>query len=513
MLNIRAVTALAIGAGALAVGTFCIARPSAVRADDDGFRGFFPGNLVVSRTVYTGTGATVKIGQQLPPVCGTGATCTAKATDDGRYPSVNYTNNVWNNDNADGSFGITSPIFLDQVTPWGETIGTIAIDSSKLVTSFSSKSELALNLSPDKTALTFMGYVAPPNTLDVSNSNTPGVMDPTNPVGTSYYRAVAEMNAFGQLSITDSNAYSGNNGRAAIKANGLYFTVGNSNNGGGTPANVVAAGGLQVLTPGAAAGAPLKLGSFSVTQINPFTGQPYAAKADKAGKDDNFRGITIFNNTLYISKGSGGNGIDTVYQVGAAGSLPTLAQAPNVPINVLPGFNTVSAKTSTNSFPFGIWFANATTLYVADEGDGNLADAAGSTTAGLQKWSLVNGVWQLDYVLQNGLDLGQQYSIPNYPAAINPATDGLRNLTGRVDNNALVTIYAVTSTVSNNGDQGADPNKLVMITDLLNNTNPTVAKHERFQTIRTARYGEVLRGVSFTPGTMDENGHLTGGDR
>ena len=41
-------------------------------------------------------------------------------------------------------------------------------------------------------------------------------------------------------------------------------------------------------------------------------------------------------------------------------------------------------------FPFGIWFANASTLYVGDEGDGVAVDAPTSTKAGLQKWSLVN---------------------------------------------------------------------------------------------------------------------------
>ena len=44
---------------------------------------------------------------------------------------------------------------------------------------------------------------------------------------------------------------------------------------------------------------------------------------DKPGKDTNFRGLTIFDNTVYISKGSGGNGINTVYQVGGQGTLPT----------------------------------------------------------------------------------------------------------------------------------------------------------------------------------------------
>ena len=61
---------------------------------------------------------------------------------------------------------------------------------------------------------------------------------------------------------------------------------------------------------------------------------------------------------------------------------------------VLQGFPTTLAKNAT-MFPFGIWFANADTLYVADEGDGTntysaatgtYTDAAGQTTAGLQKW-------------------------------------------------------------------------------------------------------------------------------
>ena len=64
-----------------------------------------------------------------------------------------------------------------------------------------------------------------------------------------------------------------------------------------------------------------------------------------------------------------------------------------------------------------------------------------------------------------------------------------------------MTIWAITSTVSGGGDQGADPNKLVAITDKLSNTTATGAADEKFVTLRTARFGEVLRGVSFTPGT------------
>ncbi|MGB2668052.1 MAG: hypothetical protein WAK48_28925 [Candidatus Acidiferrum sp.] len=61
---------------------------------------------------------------------------------------------------------------------------------------------------------------------------------------------------------------------------------------------------------------------------------------DKPGKDTNFRAMTIFNNTLHITKGSGGNGINSVYQVGSTGTLPTGAatELATVPVSFLPGF-------------------------------------------------------------------------------------------------------------------------------------------------------------------------------
>ncbi|MGD1070744.1 MAG: hypothetical protein ABSB15_11440 [Bryobacteraceae bacterium] len=465
------------------------------------FTGFTPGNIVLSRSVYTGNATTLAAGQILPPVCPSTGACAANggpATNNGAYPSLNSSNNVWNNDAVDGSFGITSPLFLDQYTPTGAYVGTLPIPPNMVSTSFSSKSEVALNLSADGTAITFMAYVTPPNTVDVSNANTPYAYDPTNPSGGSYYRAVVQVGANGAIQVTPTNSYSGNNGRAAVLANGLYYMVGNSNNGSGTPTNIIQTAGVQMAVPGQALGTPpVQLADFSISQvINSSTGLPYAP--DKAGKDDNFRGLTIFDNTLYVSKGSGSNGINTVYRVGDVGSLPTLSNAASAALTVLPGFPNVPAKTAkVLAYPFGLFFANATTLYVADEGDGTAADAAGSTTAGLQKWILSNGVWTLAYTLQNGLNLGQPYSVPNYPTSLNPATDGLRNIAGQINGNGTVTIYAITSTVSSNGDQGADPNKLVAITDTIAAT--TLPAGEQFTTLRSAAAGEVLRGVCLTP--------------
>ena len=88
-----------------------------------------------------------------------------------------------------------------------------------------------------------------------------------------------------------------------------------------------------------------------------------------------------------------------------------------------------------------------------------------------------------------------------------PATDGLRNLTGRVNRAGSVTVWAVTSTVSGSGDQGADPNQLVAITDDPSATSP--ASGEAFHTVLAPRYGRVVRGVSLAPGGFE--GHVMHG--
>ena len=335
-----------------------------------------------------------------------------------------------------------------------------------------------------------MDYAAPVNTLDVSNSNTPGVNDPTNPVASSYSRNVVQINNNGTIQTTATNTYSGNNGRAVIQYNGSYITVGNAGNGSGSPANIAADTGVQLVTPGT--GASTKIGNYNITQNG------YAA--DKTAKDNNFRGETIFNNTLYVTKGSGSNGIDTVYQVGATGSVPNASDAATAAITVLPGFPTGLAKTNTaNFYPFGLYFANATTLYVADEGSGSATGAATDANAGLEKWSDVNGTWHYDYTLQAGLNLGQQYTVAGYPTNLDPATDGLRNIAGQNNSDGTVTLYAITSTISASGDQGGDPNKLVSITDTLADTTAAQAAGEQFTTLQTASFGEVLRGVAISP--------------
>jgi hypothetical protein len=514
--------------------------------DDNGRIHFFPGNLVVSRSVYDNNANNIAVGTQLPPNCAKTVGPCAPATNNGLYPFV------FNNDIPDPSFGITSKIFLDQITPFGFLLNSLEVPNSsqwnfhtggnQLVTSFSSKSEMALNLSTDGKLLTFMGYVAPVNTIDASNSNTPGAVDSTNPVGINFFRAVGTVDSNGNFTFTETNAYSGNNGRAAVLNNtngaNFFYTAGNAGNGSNPqPNGVILGAGAQFIDPSTAPEsfqtptAPTPLGSFSVTLLGD--------KADKVGKDDNFRGLTIFNNVVYFTKGSGSNGVDTVYFVDTTGTacpkgvgIPAAgATLPIAPLNlsgvnpqnglpsnmcILAGFPTALAKSlATPAAPFGLWFANDTTLYVAEEGDGFAGDttlythAAAQTTAGIQKWifNSTTKTWGLAYVLQTGLELGIPYTVKNYPTGNNsatnlpwaPATDGIRNITGSVDIFGHVVLYGITSTVSGNGDQGADPNRLVAIIDDINNTDPTKAAKESFITIRKAGFAEVLRGVAFAP--------------
>jgi hypothetical protein len=502
---------------------------------------FKPGNLVVSRSVYTGTSSLLTPGvTQLPPGCVSG--CVA-ANNDGSYPGV------FNNVLVDPSFGVASPIFLDQITPSGALVNTLAVPNGSkggdhVVTSFSSKSEIALNLSTSGKQLSFMGYLARPNDIDVSNSNTPAVFDPTNLVPGSNYRVIAEVDKNGKLRYTVTNAYSGNNGRAAIvndsHGHRVIYLTGNAGNGGNPqPDGVISGAGAQFALASRKAesaqapGAPQPLGSFSITQL----GDPI----DKVGKDTNFRGLTMFNNVLYYTKGSGSNGVNTVYFLDTTGKacpngvgVPEAgAKLPTKPINfdpsqlqtqgvtpfnmcILKGFPT--ALKSKTAFPFGLWFANATTLYVADEGNGDatfsassgtFTKAAAQTTAGLQKW-VFNGIsWNLAYTISAGLKLGVPYTVAGYPTGNNaatglpwsPATDGLRNITGRVNGDGTVTVWGITSTVSGDGDQGADPNELVAVSDTLSATSAAGSAGDSFSVIRGAGVGEVLRGVSFTPGS------------
>jgi len=149
-----------------------------------------PGDLAVTYSVYPGLanpntgsaggyttpnlvpGMTVLL---INPNAPNPLTMPVNAVADGTYP------NIFKNTSVDGNFGVTSPIYFGQITSIGKFDSTTDITAlTRITTSFSSKSELALNLSTNGGAPTLVGYNSSVGSLDRSNSNTPGHIDPTN---------------------------------------------------------------------------------------------------------------------------------------------------------------------------------------------------------------------------------------------------------------------------------------------------------------------------------------------
>ena len=117
---------------------------------------FAPGDVLVSRTTYTGTASTVPFPGLLPN--------NDPSVADGVFP------NVFNNETPDASFGVTSPIVIDRMTITGGFIKTIPVtnllvnqNGASVTTSFPSKSELGLSVTPDASGVTFAAYSSAAN--------------------------------------------------------------------------------------------------------------------------------------------------------------------------------------------------------------------------------------------------------------------------------------------------------------------------------------------------------------
>jgi hypothetical protein len=532
---ISSAVSLLVGCGAAAVAQVALADEAFLKPD----------TLVISSTRYVKTGAVTT----LNPLSGT------VQLPNGVVPSSddNYVT-VWNNATLDGNFGVTSPIILTDIEPDSRHVfGSLQVPSDQVVTSFSSKSELALNFTRDDQGghLLLQGYAgAGLGALDASNADAAAGQDPTNPVtaffGNSYFfhRTIVALDDRNHFSYTPTENYGGDNGRAALLgSNGLYYTVGNSNAGSAatfgdptctnpalttkkrncTSPDVTQTTGLEVINPINARVAsvtpaiPVVAGGSGSAEVNPLLQFLLDdGSDDKAGKDDNFRGITEYHGALYFTKGSGTNGVQTVYTVtsgpqypttevpvpdvgpSAGNFLPTVATAGSpAAVQILNGFPTDSSRATGGDYaPFALFFANATTLYVTDEGTNDATDVA--EHAGLQKWVLntSTGSWSLAYTLQAGL-INQSYGpLDGYDGPWPQVTTiGLRNLTGRVNRDGTVTLWAVTSTNSTAGDTGSDPNRVVEITDVIAASTPVAG--ETFRTIAGPTYGTVYRGVAY----------------
>jgi len=366
---------------------------------------------------------------------------------------------------------------------------------------YGSSSEGTLQLSGNGKYLTIMGYGVNAAAFN-ANPTAYGTLttDPTKSTAlgqsgsltgqgyTAVPRVVALIGANGVVNTTTAlyNIYNGNNPRSVYTVDGSSFYVSGQ---GDSPD---ATGGVFYAT----------LGSHSATPITGLDTSGMTSSQDT-------REVQVYDGQLYVSsdskEGSGSNR-DFIGTLGTAGTLPTsLANGGDGP-TMLTGFGnsggtgkvTITTATSNginakgeqiNLSPENYFFANATTLYVADSGSPKNNSATSSLgDGGLQKWEDIAGTWTLEYTLSAGLNL-----VANTSAS---GTTGLLGLTGEVVGNS-VELYATNYTI---GD--TDPTFLFGITDILSATTKPV--NEKFSILATAPADSNLKGVAFAPAPLPE---------
>jgi hypothetical protein len=366
---------------------------------------------------------------------------------------------------------------------------------------YGSSSEGTLQLSGNGQYLTIAGYGvnaaafnANPGSYSPDSANTAlgqsGSL--TGQAYTAVPRVVALIDANGVVNSSTAlyNVFDANNPRSAYTQNGTTIYVSGQGSSGDNT------GGVFVTT----------LGSNSATSITGNDGG--------SGSSQDTREVQIYNGTLYVSSDSksGSTNRDYIGTLGTPGTAPlTLANDSDGPTE-LTGFGnnggtgklTISSTNGNgidsvgeivNLSPENYFFANASTLYVADSGSPkNTSGGSPQGDGGLQKW--VNsepdgsGTWTLEYTISAGLGL-----VAN--AATNSDTEGttgLYGLTGEVIGNE-VELFATNYTI---GD--LDPTYLYGITDTL---SATTSAGESFTELAEAPVDSNFKGVSFAPATSE----------
>jgi hypothetical protein len=296
-------------------------------------------------------------------------------------------------------------VFIDQYTTAGSLVNSTAIPVANFVISGTATSEGGLTRSLDGRFLTIYGY------------NGAFATSVTATTSANLNRNVARIDGNGTVDLSTrlTDAQSGNNARSVLSNDGSQFwTVGG-------------AGGVNYSL----------LGATTSTSIN--TAAP-----------TNLRKLGAFDGTLYASSASGTTGVYSF------GSLPTAA----------PVTPTILFETGTGSSPYDFIFADANTVYVAD-------DRTAANGGGIQKWINNGGSWSLNYTL--GLGAGARDLA--YDAASN-------------------TLYAVTADDVQSSGVVTTNNRIVSIVDTGANAIAT--------TIATSSGNNLFRGVDFAPTPVPE---------
>lgn len=337
---------------------------------------------------------------------------------------------------------------------------------------YGSSSEGTLELAANGQSLVIAGYAVNAATF---NAGEAGIAD-SGTGGIYGNQALAQSTSIpgGSVpAIARAIADIGFNG--TVDSSTALFNVDNTNN----PRSVATVDGSSFYLSGQ--------GVKGDTTQGVFLARDGAGSATAIDTSTDTRTVEISNGQLYVSRDSKQGptaGISTY------GTLPTGTTAPTTLAGISNSITLTAAEENTVNAskvgatvylsPENFFFADATTLYVADSGN---PKQGGTGDGGLQKWSLAGGTWHLDYTLSAGLNL-----VKNSATA---GTTGLIGLTGVVTG-GTVELYATNATV---GD--LDPTALYGITDQLAAT--TAPAGASFRTLVTAAADTNIRGVALAP--------------
>ena len=379
---------------------------------------------------------------------------------------------------------------------------------------YGSASEGFLQQSVNGQYLTVVGYgvnAAAFNSAPVSTYGTAALGQTTslaNASVTTVPRVVALIGASG--SVDTSTALTGvfntNNPRSAATVDGSSFYVSGQGNGAD------ATGGVFYAAKGATTATPIN--TSTPTNANPAS---QAATAGTETRDvqvvQTATGPQLYVSRDYAPSGTPNSSSDIRSLTNATGGLPTASAglqatriAPDVQsskmnygsINLTPalanGINNGRIGSFVYVSPEQFFFANATTLYIADSGSpkNGQPDSAGVGAGGLQKWVLMNGVWSMVYDLTDMLNLVDNAGA-NSATPTAPGVTGLFGLTGEVVG-GNVELFATSY-----GLNELSPSYLYEVTDSLANQSSAAAAAEPFTQLYAAPSGTSIRGVAFAP--------------
>jgi hypothetical protein len=385
---------------------------------------------------------------------------------------------------------------------------TVAGGNYAISGEYGSSSEGTLQLSGNGQYLTIMGYAINADTYnstyDVNGGGTALAQSPNTAVGgANVARVIALIGANGSVNTTTAitGVFNENNPRSVYTENGTSFYISGQGNKDDT-------GGVFYVSGLGAATYSSPNGTGAVTAI---TGQDTNSKSSGSYNQDT-RDVQIVNGTLQVSVDSTEGTVSKGYNIDRIGTLGTAGTPPTTQLNqqptALPGINGAvtlangngnSINGSTGSVylsPENFFYANATTLYVADSGDPKNGSSSGTAgvqndgDGGLQKWSLINNTWTLDYTLSTGLNLVLN---GNDEATVEHGVSGLYGLTGKVVG-GQVELFATSYVLSD-----TDQTYLYGISDTLADTSASQVTGESFTTLEAAPADAEFKGVSLAP--------------